>query len=602
MRRAPYSQTGSILTLSVHDELLARAEAISTVAAGLGLDELAARILAETRSRLGDGLLRVAIVGEIKHGKSSLINALVGRAVLPIGVTPTTGAPVVVRTDGVRDPALIAADGARTPLDADRFDELVRGRSHAPGRLEVGVAAVDGLPALEILDTPGINDLDAVKTAVSRGELPTADILVVVLDATQLLNRTELGFLREAVSAVGGLGASGARLLVVVNRVDLVPEPDREVLVGHLREFLADVLDFERGLFLTNAKGALQQPDTEASEIQAVRAFRARLAELAADRPAVMPARVRATLLRHARLLGHHAAISARALTLDEEAVAAEIEQVRQALVNQKKDLDDIRKLLIAGQERIIQTARAHTEAFREELELSALAIVQVSSLKVLSSHLSGSIHDACIAFVQSETETLRSSLDELTRRALHTHGERARRRLAQAALRLGFRGPTVFIDPPSLALEASAVAVGVAGTAIMYFGSLVTGMVMTVAGPLATVMIREQSVRRARDRARAVVPAAVSRAAGVIDEGIARVVEDHVDAVSEHVELAEAAIGEQLVSILERARGQLAGDDAARAEARQNLAATTRELATLTRDLQALQIAGGSSSAPPAR
>ena len=576
---------------SIEEVLLDEADGLATTARALGLEDLAVAMTQAARSRLEDAVVRVAVVGEIKHGKSSLINALVGEAVVPVGVTPTTGAAVVVRTRGPSGPVLVGASGEREPLDEARFEALARGKESADGRVEVGtdVARID-LPDVEILDTPGINDLDRVKTAVSRGQLPTADVLVVVLDATQLLNRTELGFLREAISAVGGLGTSGARLLMAVNRIDLVPADQHELLVSYLAKALPD-LDVRSDLFLTNARGALRDPESDEPGVQGVVALRKRLQDIASTRPTMMPARVRAILLRNARLLTHHAAIAARALSLDEEALTAEIEQVRRALTGRERDLEVVTALLGKGRERILREARTRSQHFREELELTSMAIVQVSTLKILSSHLPGSIHDACVAFVRRESDVLRTELDDLTRKALHTHDARARQRLARATLRLGVRGPTVFIDPPSLALEASAVAVGLAGTAIMYFGNLVAGMVMTVAGPLATVAIREQSVRKARERAQAVLPGAIEQAALAIDESIERVVDEHVAAVHDHIELAENAIGEQLVAVLKRALGQLEGDDEARTRARARLAGLSADLQTRIRRLEALPL-----------
>ena len=47
-------------------------------------------------------------------------------------------------------------------------------------------------PALELVDTPGINDIANFRAAVSRGELPRADILILALDATQLLKVLKL--------------------------------------------------------------------------------------------------------------------------------------------------------------------------------------------------------------------------------------------------------------------------------------------------------------------------------------------------------------------------------------------------------------------------
>jgi len=53
--------------------------------------------LAELRGRLRERRLRVLVAGEAKRGKSTLINALLGRAVLPAGVTPLTALATTVR-------------------------------------------------------------------------------------------------------------------------------------------------------------------------------------------------------------------------------------------------------------------------------------------------------------------------------------------------------------------------------------------------------------------------------------------------------------------------------------------------------------------------
>ena len=149
-----------------------------------------------------------------------------------------------------------------------------------------------------------------------------------------------------------------------------------------------------------------------------------------------------------------------------------------------------------------------------------------------------------------------------MTRQAIRTHGEQAKRRLFRATMRLGFRGPTIYIDPPSVVLEAGMVVIGVAGTAVMYFGSLVAGLTMTIAGPLATVFLREKSLRTARDKAKAELPAALDEATQALRDNITRVIDQHVRALDEHIVLANTAIGKQLLGVLERVRSQLGEDD----------------------------------------
>jgi small GTP-binding protein len=581
--------------------LLGHAQSLAAIATELGLPERARTIEADTRRRLDDHRVRAAVLGEIKQGKSTLINAILGQDALPTGVTPTTGAVATVRVG--EEPGTYLwrdrGDGqgaAREPLDHERFAALATGREPSGEggailELVVGKGALP--PTLELIDTPGMNDMERVRGAISRGELPRADVLVLVLDATQLLNRTEMAFLRDAVAAVGGLQGSGARLLLVINRIDLIGEADRPLLVEHLRREVRVLAgDAALEIFQTDARGALRRPQEASAGIEEVRRLRRRLIEIAEGHADVLPARARAGLARHATLLAHNAAIAARALTLEELALRREIRAIERDVVDHESDLVVLREQLAQGQAALLLESEARIDRFRDDLRASTLACVEAADLRMLSHHLPGSLHDAFLAFAREESERLRIGLDELTRQAIRTHGEQARRRLWQATMRLGFRGPSIYIDPPSVVLEAGLVVVGLVGTAVMYFGSLAAGLAMTVAGPLATVVLRERSLREAKERARAELPGALERASEALRESIRRVIEQHVAAVEEHLVLANVALGRQLVAVLEHARERL-GDDAApdaahrRAQAQQRLLELERTLHALRNELR---------------
>jgi hypothetical protein len=61
----------------------------------LGVAEVAGQA-AQVAGRLEGLVLEVAVVGECKRGKSSLINALLDTDVLPVGVLPLTAVPTVL--------------------------------------------------------------------------------------------------------------------------------------------------------------------------------------------------------------------------------------------------------------------------------------------------------------------------------------------------------------------------------------------------------------------------------------------------------------------------------------------------------------------------
>ena len=552
------------------DELDRMATRLAEIAGELGLDALGGTIHRDTTRRVDHNVVRVLVLGEIKQGKSSIINALLGRDALPMGVTPTTGATVIVRSGEPAGTWALNDDGSTgDALDRDTFVARAKGsRTGEDAPTERLLLQVDpGVlpPGLELLDTPGINDIANWRATISRGELPSADALILVLDATQLLNRAELAFLRDALAAVGGLRDSGARLLLAINRIDLVAADDRPLLRKYLdRELaaLAGAID-PRDVFETEARGALREPEADRHGIHEVKRLRALLDELAESRHEILPLRARASLRRYAALLGHNTAVAAHALSLEQEALRREIRTLESEWAEHELDMTAVRTQMSTARQRLLAASDERLGAFRSHLQSSTAAAIGTASQRVLASFLPGALHDAFLGFAGQESERLHAELEELTRQAIHTHSELVQRRLFAAAMRLGFRGPTIYLDPPSVVLEAGLVAIGLVGTAVMYFGNVVAGMLMTIAGPLATVVLRERSLRDARERARAELPGALDRASSALREALVKVVDGHVAALDEHLVLANRAIGEQLSAVLKHAQSVLTVDDA---------------------------------------
>jgi hypothetical protein len=124
---------------------------------------------AEVLRRLG-GPLQVAVAGRIKSGKSTLVNALIGRRVAPTDVGECTRLVTrfqygtvdrveVVFTDGRKQVLPFAADGMIPAELGVDIDEV----SHIEAYLTNAV-----LQGMTVIDTPGLGSLDAA--SVSRTE------------------------------------------------------------------------------------------------------------------------------------------------------------------------------------------------------------------------------------------------------------------------------------------------------------------------------------------------------------------------------------------------------------------------------------------------
>jgi small GTP-binding protein len=181
-------------------------------------DETDAGVLAALRERLGAARLRVLVVGEAKRGKSTLVNALLGREILPTGVTPLTAVPTTV-TQGTDEGLDVAFSDGRTEHRAlSALEDLGTergnpGNSRGVTAITVRVSAPILAMGVEIVDTPGTGSVHAHNTAAADGVLPTMDAAIFVLTADPPVSASE----RDLLGRVHGLSVT---TFVVLNKAD----------------------------------------------------------------------------------------------------------------------------------------------------------------------------------------------------------------------------------------------------------------------------------------------------------------------------------------------------------------------------------------------
>lgn len=125
----PGPSTMSRETMASLDERLPSALSTLVAAAKASITDPSAReraILAkldEALTRTEEGRLRVAMLGQFKRGKSTLLNALLGVPLLPTGITPVTAIPTYVHA--ANSPLLhIEFEGPRAPLESREPSEF----------------------------------------------------------------------------------------------------------------------------------------------------------------------------------------------------------------------------------------------------------------------------------------------------------------------------------------------------------------------------------------------------------------------------------------------------------------------------------------------
>jgi small GTP-binding protein len=174
--------------------------------------------LAALRDRLDSARLRVLVVGEAKRGKSTLVNALLRRNLLPTGVTPLTAVATTLTYGTDQHLDVVFHDGRAERYPPTALDDLVTERGNPENAR--GVASVTvrvDAPILargvEIVDTPGTGSVYTHNTSNTDSILPSMDAAIFVLTADPPVSASE----RDLLARVNGLSVT---TFVVLNKAD----------------------------------------------------------------------------------------------------------------------------------------------------------------------------------------------------------------------------------------------------------------------------------------------------------------------------------------------------------------------------------------------
>ena len=172
--------------------------------------------------KLAEERFNLAVVGQFKRGKSSLVNALVGEALLPTGYLPLTSV-ITALTYGPKQKVYLVRKGWAFEQDIglDQLEEFTSERGNPgneKGVLEARIetAATFLKQNVYIVDTPGVGSSRKENTATTYGFLPKTDAIVFVTSVEAPFSATEKDFLLDVRQFV-------RRLFIVVNKIDLLP-------------------------------------------------------------------------------------------------------------------------------------------------------------------------------------------------------------------------------------------------------------------------------------------------------------------------------------------------------------------------------------------
>jgi len=242
--------------LHIRDDVSKNLESASARARENGNHELAVA-LADVQRTLCENQFTLAVLGEFKRGKSTLINALLGRPLLPSAVVPLTSVITVVEYGEALQVRVRFQGGVDETIPLETVPAYVTERENP--RNEKGVADVlIAYPApflkggVRLVDTPGVGSVYEHNTQVALEFLPRADAALFVVSADQPVSAAEVAFLRQLRPYV-------EKLFFLLNKTDLLAEDEQREALAFVRQTLCDALGAPSiRLFAVSARRGLE--------------------------------------------------------------------------------------------------------------------------------------------------------------------------------------------------------------------------------------------------------------------------------------------------------------------------------------------------------
>lgn len=305
------------------------------------------------QQKLTTGQLHLAVLGQMKRGKSSLINALLKVDVLPTGVLPVTAIITEIRYGETAEAIIVhTTGGAREQVPISTLAEYIA-ESKNPGNKKQVASVEIAYPSpflkdgVILIDTPGIGSTHAHNTEATEQYLQQVDAGIVVLSVDPPITEIESRFINELKDEI-------PKLFFILNKTDVASPEEVSEILNFLENELSRLQIASPEIYPLSAQTYHNQGGqaTEHAATNGLCRFEQRLRNfLAEEKRQVLVRSVAADALGIARTFRFAASVGARAATMD----ASELEQRRLALDHLLEQTDvEMRELQVLLRQRSV--------------------------------------------------------------------------------------------------------------------------------------------------------------------------------------------------------------------------------------------------------
>ncbi len=205
--------------------------------------------------KLASATFNLAVVGEFKRGKSTLVNALIRESLLPTAVIPLTSVTTIISSGPKTVVNVIFINGAREEIAAENLKDYVSESENPNNCKQVSVVEIEHpsqflKDGVRIIDTPGVGSANTHNTKTTYDYLPQIDAAIFMFSADQPASQAELNFLKE-------VSAQTPKLFLVQNKIDYLANAELDQSLAYLSKTVETALGVAVTIYPISARAAL---------------------------------------------------------------------------------------------------------------------------------------------------------------------------------------------------------------------------------------------------------------------------------------------------------------------------------------------------------
>lgn len=534
------------------DEVTSALRDLGKAAQSIGARSLFARLESELVGKLEADRFHLVVVGEFNHGKSTFVNALLGRTVLPAGVTPTTAVIHHLEHAETARARVVYANGEKRELPFEAVRKFSvggaeEGAASDVAYLEVGYPAEILRERIVLVDTPGVNDLSLQRADITYSYIPRSDAVLFLLDAGQPLKESERVFLQEKL-----LGQSRDKIIFVVTKRDIWSDDEQTEALAYVRTELGKLVK-SPVVFAVSAERALEGKPLESGMPELLAHLTSFLAE---ERGRILLDNALGEGVGVGALLGKGVDAKRRAATMKTEEIQRRIAMLEQDLAGKAGNIEQRRIKIREEVSGIKVGARKDLDRFVEETIRQLPNVIDAAKQEDLKQYLPAFLEDTFRKWAEAEAKEIGQKLEDLAERTIALVREDATETTRKVAETLGGDVKRLDVQVDTFRYDAGIAALFAVGLGVMFVNVLVGGL-LTLAAPVLALVLRDRIDAEYKQRAKELAPDVVRQAAEKAAPKLDEMIDDFANRLDAWVVNAGEELHREVLEVLTSARTQ---------------------------------------------